>query len=146
LLISPRQWRKLFKPLYRDYIELAHRYQKFIFMHSDGYIADIIPDLVELGLDAINAQLFVMDIERLGEQFAGKITCWGEIDRQHILPSPDADAARRAVRRVKDALWRDGGCIAQCEFSAGARPESVWAVFEAWEDAVNEPVAPAASG
>ena len=133
LLISPRQWRKIFKPLYKEYIDLAHHYGKFIFMHSDGYIADIIPDLVELGLDALNSQLFVMDIEKLGSQFAGKITFWGEIDRQHILPAPNADLARQAVRRVKTALWKDGGCIAQCEFSAGTRPENVWAVFETWE-------------
>lgn len=133
LLTSPRQWRRIFKPLYKDYIDLAHSYGKKIFMHSDGYIADVIPDLVELGLDALNSQLFVMDIEAIGAQFAGKLTFWGEIDRQHILPAADPQEARRAVQRVKAALWRQGGCIAQCEFGAGARPENVWAVFETWE-------------
>jgi hypothetical protein len=133
LLISPRQWRRIFKPLYKDYIDLAHSYGKKIFMHSDGYIADVIPDLVELGLDALNSQLFVMDIEALGAQFAGQLTFWGEIDRQHILPAADPREARRAVQRVKAALWRQGGCIAQCEFGAGARPENVWAVYETWE-------------
>ena len=82
LLISPKHWREIFKPLYKDYIDLAHHYGKSIFMHSDGCIADIVPDLVDLGLDALNSQLFVMDIEDLGEKFAGKITFWGEIDRQ----------------------------------------------------------------
>ena len=136
LLISPERWRKIFKPLYKDYIELAHHYGKYVFMHSDGYTADIIPDLVELGLDAINSQLFVMDIESLGEEFAGKITFWGEIDRQHILPSGDIQSVRNAVRRVKDALWKNGGCIAQCEFGAGAKPENVRAVFETWNDLI----------
>jgi uroporphyrinogen decarboxylase len=37
LLISPKQWRKIFKPLYKDYIDLAHQYGKKIFMHSDGF-------------------------------------------------------------------------------------------------------------
>ena len=86
LLISPAMWRRLFKPLYRDYIDIAHRHGKAIFMHSDGYISPIIADLVELGLDALNCQLFTMDIEALGRQFAGKITFWGELDRQRLLP------------------------------------------------------------
>lgn len=133
LLISPKQWRKYFKPLYQEYIDIAHQYGKFVFMHSDGYIADIIPDLVEMGLDALNSQLFIMDIENLGRQFAGKLTFWGEIDRQHILRSPDVDFARQAVRRVYSAFWRLGGCIAQCEFSVGARPDNVWTVYETWE-------------
>jgi hypothetical protein len=134
LLISPSRWREIFKPLYQDYIELAHQHGKYIFMHSDGYIADILPDLIELGLDAINSQLFVMDIESIGIQFAGKITFWGEIDRQHILTADNPETARIAVKRVKQALWKDGGCIAQCEFGAGAKPENVQAVFETWEN------------
>jgi len=46
LLISPKIWRKIFKPLYKDYIDIAHQHGKYIFMHSDGYILDIIPDLI----------------------------------------------------------------------------------------------------
>ena len=133
LLISPIKWRKIFKPLYKEYIDLAHHHGKYIFMHSDGYIADIIPDLVELGLDAVNSQLFVMDIEELGHKFSGKITFWGEIDRQHILPSDDVNKVRDAVVRVKNALWHKGGCIAQCEFGAGAKPENVEMVFQTWD-------------
>jgi hypothetical protein len=133
LLISPRQWRRIFKPLYQDYIDLAHRHGKFIFMHSDGYTMDIIPDLIELGLDAFNAQLFTMDIEELGRRFRGRITFWGEIDRQHLLPFGTTAEVDQAVRRVKEALYCSGGVIAQCEFGAGARPENVYQVFETWE-------------
>ena len=136
LLISPAMWRRLFKPLYKDYIDIAHRHGKKIFMHSDGFITPIIGDLVELGLDALNCQLFTMDIEALGRQFAGKITFWGEIDRQYLLPSGTPADIDRAVRRVKDALWRDGGCIAQCEFGPGGRPENVYQVYKSWEEIV----------
>jgi hypothetical protein len=38
-----------------------------------------------------------------------------------------------AVRSVHAALWRNGGCIAQCEFGADARPENVRQVFASWE-------------
>ena len=136
LLISPAMWRRLFKPLYKDYIDIAHSHGKAIFMHSDGFIAPIIGDLVELGLDALNCQLFTMDIEELGRQYAGKITFWGEIDRQHLLPSGTPADIDRAVRRVKDALWRDGGAIAQCEFGPGGRPENVYQVYKSWEEVV----------
>ncbi len=134
LLISPRQWRAIFKPLYKAYIDLAHRHGKSIFMHSDGCTVDIIPDLIELGLDAFNTQLFTMDIEQLGARFRGQITFWGEIDRQHLLSFGTVEEVKRAVQRVKDALYCHGGVIAQCEFGAGAKPENVAQVFEAWEN------------
>jgi uroporphyrinogen decarboxylase len=136
LLISPRQWRKIFKPLYKDYIDLAHAYGKFIFMHSDGFTQDIIPDLLELGLDALNTQLFTMNIEELGQRFRGRLTFWGEIDRQHLLPFGTTEEVDQAVRRVKEAFYSDGGVIAQCEFSAGGKPENIWQVFETWENVI----------
>jgi uroporphyrinogen decarboxylase len=134
LLINPQQWRKIFKPLYKDYIDIAHQAGKRIFMHSDGYIFDIYQDLIELGLDAINSQLFIMDIEEIGRQFGGQITFWGEIDRQHLLPHGTTTQITGAVQRVKEALYRNGGVIAQCEFGPGAKPENVAMVYQAWDD------------
>lgn len=49
--------------MYKDYIDIAKKNGKKIFMHSDGYIIDIIPDLIELGLDALNCQIFCMGAE-----------------------------------------------------------------------------------
>lgn len=132
LLICPDVWRELFKPMYRDYIEIAHSAGKAIFMHSDGHILDIFPDLVELGLDAVNSQVFCMGVDNLAP-FAGQITFWGEIDRQGILSQGVPGDAREAVRQVYRHLWKNGGCIAQCEFGPGARPETVEAVFSEWD-------------
>lgn len=134
LLISPRMWREWFKPIYKDYIDLAHHRGKYAFMHSDGYTADIIPDLVELGLDALNTQIFCMDIETLGRRFAGKITFWGEIDRQALLSFGTPQQIDASVRRVYHSLYREGGVIAQCEYGAGAKPENVFQVFQSWEE------------
>jgi hypothetical protein len=133
LLIAPRLWRELFKPMYRDYAHIAHSHGKKIFMHSDGYIASIYPDLVEIGIDAVNSQLFCMGAEMLAPH-AGRITFWGEIDRQHLLPEGTPADIDRAVRKVHQHLWRDGGCIAQCEFGPAARPENVREVFAAWNE------------
>ncbi|MGN0980261.1 MAG: uroporphyrinogen decarboxylase family protein [Candidatus Avoscillospira sp.] len=131
LLIDPRMWRDYFKPMYRDYIDIAKRHGKKIFMHSDGYILDILPDLADMGLDAVNSQIFCMGVENL-RSLAGKLTFWGEIDRQHLLVEGTPEDIHQAVEQVRDTLWRDGGCIAQCEFGPGANPENVYAVFQAW--------------
>jgi len=133
LLVSPALWREIFKPLYREYVEIAHRNGLYAFMHSDGHIAAILPDLVEIGVDALNAQLFCMDVAEIGRRFAGKLTFWGEIDRQRLLPYGTPTDVAAAVGTARRALWRQGGAIAQCEFGIGARPENVAAVFEAWD-------------
>ncbi|QDU70236.1 uroporphyrinogen decarboxylase family protein [Mucisphaera calidilacus] len=132
LLINPDTWRKLFKPMYAEYARIAHDAGKKIFMHSDGHIFDIYEDLIEIGIDAINSQLFCMDIEEIGNHFKGRITFWGEIDRQHILPNGTPDDCRNAVQRVADALWSpQGGVIAQFE-AAEAPLENYDAVYDQW--------------
>ena len=133
LLINPKTWDELFKPMYKDYIDIAHKAGKKMFMHSDGYTLDIIPRLIDLGLDVFNTQIFCIGIDKL-KQFKGKLTFWGEIDRQWLLPRGSLDDIRKAVRSVKDALYDNGYCIAQCEFGAGAKPENVREVFRTWDE------------
>ncbi len=133
LLIAPSMWRELFKPLYAEYVQMIHDAGKFAFMHSDGHISDIIPDLIEIGVDALNSQLFCMDIEQIGERYRGQITFWGEIDRQGILPFGQPEDARAAVARVRRALASPaGGVIAQCEWGLDVPRANIEAVFDAW--------------
>ena len=103
-------------------------------MHSDGNIESIFPDLFEIGVDAINSQLFVMDMEHLARVAKGNITFWGEIDRQHILSSSDPDDVIQAVNTVANHLYDpSGGIIAQFEFGPGIIPANAKLVFEQWE-------------
>jgi uroporphyrinogen decarboxylase len=134
MLIAPDLWRALFKPLYRDYVEIAHRAGKYFFMHSDGYILDILPDLIEIGVDAINCQVFCMGPELLGDRFRGQITFWGEPDRQRLLPEGTRADVFEAVRRMRESLCAGGGVIAMCEFGLAANPDNVEAYFDAWLD------------
>jgi hypothetical protein len=135
LLISPDKWRELFRPLYADYVRIAHDAGKALFMHSDGHIAAIYEDLIELRIDAINSQLFCMDFDDFAPRCKGRITFWGEIDRQHILPAEDDQLSRDAVRQVVEHLWDPaGGVIAQFELGAGARLENAEAVYQTWSD------------
>jgi len=134
MLISPNMWREFFKRLYKDYCDLIHDKNKYVFFHSDGHIEAIFPDLIELGIDAINSQLFCMDIEELGRLYRGQITFWGEIDRQHVLPYGSKDDVADAVTRLKNALWEpEGGVIAQCEFGLADPAENIETVFETWD-------------
>jgi uroporphyrinogen decarboxylase len=114
LLISPAMWREIFKPLYKQYIDMIHAADKFAFLHSDGHIEAILGELIESGFDAINSQLFCMNIEGIGKKFKGRVTFWGELDRQYVLPFGKPDEVKEAVRRVRRALDAgSGGVIAQ---------------------------------
>ncbi|GMU92785.1 MAG: hypothetical protein AMXMBFR4_18430 [Candidatus Hydrogenedentota bacterium] len=143
LLIDPELWRSFFKPLYRQYCETIHNAGKLVFFHSDGFIEPIIPDLIEIGIDALNSQLFCMNIEELALRYKGKLTFWGEICRQRVLPFGTPSDVRNAVRRVR-AAFDDGvgGLIAQCEWGLHDPAENIAAVFEAWL----EPAAPTLAG
>jgi uroporphyrinogen decarboxylase len=134
LLIAPALWRDFFKPLYRDYCDLAHQYGKRVVMHSDGYILDIIPDLIGIGVDALNAQLFCMPIEEIAAQYGGEIAFWGEIDRQYLLTHGTPTEVRAGVRRVADAFLaeRRTGIVGQCFNGKDHRPENIAAVYDEW--------------
>lgn len=133
LLISPRMWRRFFKPLYADYCRIAHAAGKKVFMHSDGDIVSILPDLVEVGVDALNSQLGCMDLAQVAAAAKGRLTFWGEINRQQALPA-GAAAVEAEVRRLADALWDPrGGIIAQFEWGGMCRADSAHAVFAAWD-------------
>jgi uroporphyrinogen decarboxylase len=99
--IDPAVWRRVFKPRYADYVAIAHARGKKLFMHFDGYILDIYDDLIEIGIDAVNSQLFCMPIEEIGRRFAGRITFWGEIDRQHLLPFGTREEIAAAMTRLE---------------------------------------------
>ena len=113
---------------------MVHKAGKKVFFHTDGNITDLYEEFIEIGVDAINSQLFCMDIEDLAKRFKGRITFWGEIDRQRILPFGSPDDAYRAVARVRKALDDGrGGVIGQCQWGIRNPPENIAAVFEAWD-------------
>jgi uroporphyrinogen decarboxylase len=52
LMISPEKWREIWKPRYKKVYDTAHKYGLYTFLHSCGYILEILDDLAEVGLDA----------------------------------------------------------------------------------------------
>jgi uroporphyrinogen decarboxylase len=99
LLISPDLWREIFKPRYARQIELAHRCGLDVYLHSCGYIYDIVGDLVEIGLDIINpGQPDINDVVRLGRDFGGKICFACPVSYQTTGVSGSRDDIFRQVR------------------------------------------------
>jgi len=139
LLILPDMWRDLFKPLYREYCQILREKGKYVFFHSDGHIEAIYADLIEIGVHAINSQLFCMDIEDLGRRYSGKVTFWGEVDRQRILPFGTPEQVREAVRRVRRAMDHGrGGVFAQCEWGIPDPYDNIFALYDEWEKPAEE--------
>ena len=82
LMISPDKWREIWKPAYTEVYTAAHKAGLQTFLHSCGYIVDILDDLIETGLDVIQMdQQMNMGLDKLHE-FAGRITFWCPVDIQ----------------------------------------------------------------
>lgn len=132
LLISPAKWREFFKPKYQEIIDIIKDAGKKVFFHSDGNILDIYPDLINMGVDALNSQIWCMGIEHVA-QYAGQITFWGELDRQHVLPHGTPDEVREQAHLMFQHLYRNGGLIGQESIEQVWHIENVEAALSVWE-------------
>lgn len=134
LLISPEKWKKIFKPLYKELIDKIKAAGKKVFFHTDGYIYDLYSEFIELGVDAINSQLWCMGVEKVAEAFAGRITFWGEISRQNTLPMGKPEDVLKAAELMKEKLFvNGGGLIGQSEINRDVPFENIQALLEAWK-------------
>ncbi|MGE5463067.1 MAG: uroporphyrinogen decarboxylase family protein [Syntrophothermus sp.] len=114
MLISPKMWRRFFKPRMANFIaELkAINPQVKVAYHSDGNIYPIIPDLIEIGLDVLNpVQPASMDPARLKQEYGDKLCFWGTMDEQHTLPFGSAADVRREVLQRLQTIGKNGGLI-----------------------------------
>jgi uroporphyrinogen decarboxylase len=112
--ISPRAFRTFLKPLYREYFEFVKsRTDAKLFYHSCGNVVDLLDDLIEIGVDAINpVQVSAMgDTAALKARFGDRIAFWGGIDTQRALPfGTVADVEEEVRRRIND-LAPGGGYV-----------------------------------
>ena len=105
LLFSPRMWRKYIKPRLAKLFAPFKEHGLPILMHSDGQIQKILPDLVEIGLTALNPiQPEVLDHSWLVENFAGKLAFYGGVSTQTVLPYGMADEVKTAVATAISTL------------------------------------------
>jgi uroporphyrinogen decarboxylase len=119
LMITPAVWRRVFKKHYQRIIQAAHAAGLIAMLHSCGRIEDIIPDLIEVGLDVLHPlQPEANDVARCQREFGRDITFWGALGSQSTIPLGTVADVRREVRdRLR--LFHDGGYVLA---PAGAAP------------------------
>ena len=133
LLVSPRTWRKIFQPGFERLCSLARRQRLYVFMHSCGYIREIIPDLIETGIDVFQLdQPQLMGVARLGREFGGKVAFWCPVDIQSTLQSRCAARIEADARLMVEVL----GLRGRGGFIAGYYPSNAAIGLEPeWQDA-----------
>jgi len=133
LLISPDMWRKIFKPAYERLFEIVKKAGKYIFFHSCGYILELYDEFIELGVNAINSQVWCMGVENVAQKCAGKITLWGEIDRQKILAFGIPHDIYKAATIMKEKFFLNGGgLIGQSLAGKDVTLENIEALLKCW--------------
>jgi len=112
LLMGPRHWRRFIRPrLERMYGE-AKRHGKRVFCHCCGVGREVLPDLIELGLDCFNPfQPEVMHPEETKETYGDKLSFWGGISTQKTLPYGAPEDVRREARSRMERIGRGGGYV-----------------------------------
>jgi hypothetical protein len=110
LMIAPRSWREIWKPRYARIFRAAHAAGLLTFLHSCGYIVDILDDLIEIGLDAIHMdQQENMGLARLGAAFGGRLTFFAPVDIQHTMVYGTPEEIRAYCRQMAALLGRPNG-------------------------------------
>jgi len=136
--ISPSMYREFFKPRHRLLWNRAKELGELkVMLHSCGGIRQLIPDLIEAGVDAINpVQISCsgMDTAELKKEFGSEMTFWGGgCDTGDILPHGTPETVERHVREQVKILSPNGGFVFQQVHNilADVPAENIVAMFEA---------------
>jgi uroporphyrinogen decarboxylase len=141
LLISPRIYREVVKPRHKKIMDfIKARTDAKIFFHSCGAIREIIPDMIDIGIDIINpvqVSATGMESSALKRDFGKDITFWGGlVDTQGVFTNGTEQQVRDEVRRRIDDLGAGGGFIAATvhNVQANVPPQNVMAMWETLQE------------
>ena len=135
LMISPASWREIWKPFYERLFRAVHESGMFMFLHSCGYIVDILDDLIAIGLDAVHMdQQENMGLELLGRRFGGRLTFFSPVDIQKTMVRGSTEEIRAYCRTMARTLGRAGGGFIPRWYTdpsgAGHTPEALAAMCQ----------------
>jgi uroporphyrinogen decarboxylase len=140
--VSPMMYREFFKPRHRVLWQRAKQLADVkVMLHCCGGVRELLPDLIEAGLDAINpVQISCsgMDAAGLKRDFGKDITFWGSgCDTQTILPHATPAAVRRHVQEQVKIMSPGGGFVFQQVHNilANVPAENVVAMLDAVREA-----------
>jgi len=109
LIFRPEIFRTLFKPWYKKLFERIISHNMHVMMHSCGLIWEIIPDLIECGLQVFHFQPSILDIQKLVKEFGRDLTFFGGIDIQKFLINSSVQEIDSGIKKIYQTLDHDGG-------------------------------------
>lgn len=136
-MVDPQRYRKMIKPRHAQMVELIKRKsQAKVLYHCCGAVKSLIPDFIEIGVDALNpvqVSSAGMDTAELEARFGDKICFWGGIDTSRVLPNGSAKDVRAEVqRRIKDLAPGGGYVVASVHnIQEDVSPENILAMADA---------------
>ncbi|MBN1579243.1 MAG: uroporphyrinogen-III decarboxylase-like protein [Anaerolineae bacterium] len=135
LMLSPQQIHTFLLPRMKRMIDLVHEAGAFVFHHNDGAVRDILPDMIELGIDVLNPiqwRCRGMEREGLKRDFGDQLVFHGAMDNQYTLPFGTAYEVRQQVIENFSILGVGGGYIlAPCHNMQAVMPvENIIAMYE----------------
>jgi len=142
-VISPEMYRKYVKPREKrvlSYIKKIAPRPVYILFHTDGSVYDIIPDLIEIGVDALNpvqVSAAKMDAAKLKKEFGKELTFWGGgIDTQCTLPYGTPAQIRDEVKRRIEDFAPGGGFVFTPvhNIQPDVPPKNILAMWEALQE------------
>ena len=145
-IVSPELFRRLFKPRLKKYFDMVKKHTSaFIHFHCCGSIYKLLDDLIELGVDVIHPVQVAaknMDSSMLGPEFGDRLSFWGGIDTQRVLPSGTVEEVKAEVRRRIKDFAPGGGYIlgAVHNIQPGVPVENIIAMYEAGKEYGQYPI------
>jgi hypothetical protein len=134
LPINPKAWRRYLKPCFAQMFGLCREHDVYVGLHTDGYILDIIPDLIECGVQLLNPQVRPNTIESLAEYCKGKVALKLDLDRQ-LFPFATGQQLRDHIHQVVDVLAQpEGGLMLYAECSRDVPLENIDTICATLED------------
>jgi uroporphyrinogen decarboxylase len=147
-IISPKMYRKYIKPRHKQLIDFIHsRTKARVFLHSCGSVYNLIPDLIDIGVDILSPVQFTatnMELVRLKKEFGKDLSFWGGgVDTQQVLPFASLEEIRDSVRRNIDILAPGGGFVfvPVHNIQSDIAPERIRAVYETILEERDYPIA-----
>lgn len=115
MFMSPEMWREIFKEPERRMAEACRNLGMHYMHHSCGYIAPIVGDLVEIGVESWHSVAPCNDWAKMKETYGKELIFAGGVDPQ-VTDTPGAteEEIRGAVRKTIDLLGKDGGLLCSC--------------------------------
>ena len=133
LAISPKKWRKYLKPCFTQIYKPFRDAGYYVYMHTDGHILEIIPDLVDSGVNVVNPQVGANGLDKLADVCKDKVCLDLDLDRQKFpffSPQDIDDHIHEAVDKLGSP---NGGLWLKAEIGHDVPLENVTAIFNALE-------------